>query len=266
MRVCLSAVLCVALGISVLAWQSVLAGEMSPTAAANHPGTPIFDGKTLNGWTTTGGKPVTKGWEVVDGTIHLNLSEGRGGNIVSAKNYANFDLRFEWKISPGGNSGIKYRVRKYGSRTLGCEFQILDDAKSPDGKKPKSSAGSMYALYPPGSNKYLKPVGEFNTSRVVIRGNRVQHWLNGNLILSVCIGSCDWFQKKAQSKFRDIRGFSENRCGKIMLTDHSSEVWYRNIVLYELPEVEYRARLAGRSPRFHRLSQGGRGPAPRRSR
>ena len=266
MRVYLRAILSATFGISILAGQSASAGEMSAAASVNPGNLPIFDGRTLNGWTTADGKPVTKGWEVVDGAIHLNLADGRGGNIVTAKEYANFDLRFEWKISPGGNSGIKYRVRNYGKSTLGCEFQIIDDEKSSDGKKPKSGTGALYDIYPPGSNKYLKPVGEFNTSRVVISGNRVQHWLNGQLILSVCIGSCDWFQKKAQSKFNNICGFSENRYGKIMLTDHGSEVWYRNIVLYELPEVEYRARLVDRLPRLRPLSLGGRGRLGRRSR
>ena len=258
MRVYVAAILCATLGVSLVAGQSAPAGEISATASVNHANLPIFDGQTLNGWTTTDGKPVTKGWEVVDGAIHLNLAKGRGGNIVTAKEYANFDFRFEWKISPGGNSGIKYRVRKYGKSALGCEYQIIDDDKASDGKKPKSSTGSLYDIYPPGSNKYLKPVGEFNTSRVVISGNRVQHWLNGQLILSVCIGSCDWFQKKAQSKFNNICGFSENRYGKIMLTDHGSEVWYRNIELQELPEPEYRARLVGRLPGFRPFASAGR--------
>jgi hypothetical protein len=248
------------------AWQSASAGEISASDSSRNGSGTIFDGQTLNGWTTTDGKPVTKGWEVVDGAIHLNMTGERGGNIVTAREYANFDLRFEWKISPGGNSGIKYRVRDYDKSALGCEFQIIDDATSPDGTKPKSSTGSIYDLYPPGANKYLKPVGEFNTSRVVICGNRVQHWLNGQLILSVCIGSCDWFQKKAESKFKNIEGFSENRYGKIMLTDHHSEVWYRNLVLYELPEVEYRARLADRLPRLRPLSLGARARLPRRCR
>jgi len=266
MKVYLSAVLWATLGVSVLAWQSPSAAETSATACASHGSLTIFDGETFNGWTTADGKPVTKGWEIVDGTIHLNMSGERGGNIVSAREYASFDFRFEWKISPRGNSGIKYRVRKYGKSALGCEFQILDDAGTPDGKKPKSSTGSMYALYPPSSNKYLKPVGEFNTSRIVIRGNSVQHWLNGHLILSACIGSCDWFKKKAESKFKSIDGFSENRYGKIMLTDHHSEVWYRNLVLYELPEVECRARLVDRLPRVRSLLSGCRGRLSRRCR
>jgi 3-keto-disaccharide hydrolase len=266
MRVFLAAIVCVTFGICILTWQSASADELSATASVNPGSLPIFDGKTLNGWTTTDGKPVTKGWEVVDGAIHLNLADGRGGNIVTAKEYVNFDFRFEWKISPGGNSGIKYRVRNYGRRTMGCEYQIIDDDKASDGNKPKSSTGAMYDLYPPGSNKYLNPIGEFNSSRIVISGNRVQHWLNGNLILSVCIGSCDWFQKKAQSKFRCVCGFSENRYGKIMLTDHYSEVWYRNIELHELPEAESRARYVDRSARFRRLSSSGRGRLSRRCR
>ena len=194
----------------------------------------LFDGQTLNGWTTQKGEPVTKGWEVVDGTIHLDIANGRGGNILSDRDYGDFDLRFEWKISEGGNSGIKYRVKEFPGRGfLGCEYQILDDEKHGDGKNEKTSTGSLYHVYAP-TNKHLNPPGQFNHSRVVVSNNYVQHWLNGILILTAQIGSPDWEEKVADSKFHDVEGFGLNQQGRIMLTDHSSEVWYRNIYLYEL--------------------------------
>ena len=145
---------------------------------------PLFDGKTLDGWTTTDGSPVTRGWKTVDGTIHL-LKNAGAGNIVTAKEYGDFDLRFEWKISKGGNSGIKYRVRRFGKRVLGCEYQILDDGGHPDGQTPKKSSGSLFDVYAPNTDKHLKPAGEYNSSRIVVRGDHVERWLNEDLILSM---------------------------------------------------------------------------------
>lgn len=195
-------------------------------------GQPLFDGKTLQGWTTLEGKPVTRGWEVVDGAIHLkpsnNPSEERVGHILSEREYGDFDLSFEWKIAPRGNSGLKYRVRDYGDYLRGCEYQILDDAMYDKRDIIRTSAGALYDLYEPNSSKHLNPPGEFNTARIVVHGNHIQHWLNGSLIVSAEVGSADWKHRVAQSKFSENPGFAENRLGKIMLTDHGGEVWYRN--------------------------------------
>ena len=195
-------------------------------------GKPLFDGKTLQGWKTLEGEPVTRGWEVVDGAIHLkpasNPDEERVGHILSEREYGDFDLSFEWKIAPGGNSGIKYRVRDYGDYLRDCEYQILDDSKYDKRDIMKTSAGSLYDLYEPNGSKHLNPPGEFNKARIVVRGNNIQHWLNGSLIVSAEVGSPDWKNRVAQSKFSENPGFSENRLGKIMLTDHGGEVWYRN--------------------------------------
>ena len=188
----------------------------------------LFDGQTFDGWETLDGDPVTRGWEVVDGAIHLQADGPRAGNIVTKTHFSDYDLRFEWKISAGGNSGIKYRVRKFGDRVLGCEFQILDDdAHRQFG--PRQMNGSLYALYEPTSGP-ARPA-EFNRSRIVVRGNRIQHWVNGELVVEANAGSADWRDRKAASKFADVDGFGENRWGRIMLTDHDSEVWYRNLTL-----------------------------------
>jgi hypothetical protein len=189
---------------------------------------PLFDGKTLDGWTTLDGKPVTRGWEVVDGMIHLKKETPRGGHIISAREVGDFTLTFEWKIAKGGNSGLKYRVRQYGKQMLGCEYQIFDDdvARKP---APNKSAGSLYDVYEPNADKLLKPAGEFNTARIVVQGDRIEHWLNGYLIVSATVGDEDWQRRIAKSKFARNAGFGQNRTGKIMLTDHGSEVWYRNI-------------------------------------
>jgi hypothetical protein len=188
-----------------------------------------FDGKSLAGWTTLDGKPVTQGWEVVDGTIHLKKEGKRAGHIVTAQEFGDFTLSFDWKIAPRGNSGIKYRVRSYGGKVLGCEYQIYDDGLARKVQS-KNSAGALYDLYEPNETKQLKPAGEFNQAKIVVRGNSVEHWLNGSKIVSATIGDEQWQRRVAQSKFNDVSDFSRNPRGKIMLTDHGSEVWYRNFV------------------------------------
>lgn len=195
---------------------------------------PLFDGESLDNWTTAGGMPVTDGWEIVDGTIHLNREKKRGGHILTRHEYGDFDLSFEWAITDRGNSGLKYRVRKYGGSTLGCEYQILGDAGS-DKKPGRGSTGSLYAVYEPDPERELKPAGEFNASRIVVRGDSIEHWLNGRRIVSASVGSPEWDERVESSKFNKASGFGRNRFGRIMLTDHGSEVWYRNFRI-TLPE------------------------------
>lgn len=189
-----------------------------------------FDGKSLEGWTTQDGKPVTQGWEVVDGVIHLRKDGARGGHIVTKEEFGDFQLAFEWKIAERGNSGLKYRVRNYGNKVLGLEYQVYDDAGSKNRIAPKNSAGSLYDLYEPSAAKKLKPAGEYNTARIVVRGERIEHWLNGEQIVSVTVGDAEWKRRIAASKFGDVPEFGLNRTGKLMLTDHGSEAWYRNFV------------------------------------
>ena len=133
-------------------------------AVAQSDAQPLFDGKTLNGWTTLDGKPVRAGWEVVDGMIHLKPSAKPTGHIVTEREYGDLDLSFEWKIAQGGNSGLKYRVRQYDGKTLGCEYQIIDDSKYRKGVEPRTSAGALYGLFEPNRQKHLNPSGEFNSA------------------------------------------------------------------------------------------------------
>ena len=186
-----------------------------------------FDGKSLSAWTTIDGKPVTAGWEVVDGMIHLKKDGKGSGHILTANEFGDFTLAFEWKIAPGGNSGLKYRVRSYGNKLLGCEYQVYDD----EGKKkmqPRNSAGSLYDLYEPNSAKQLKPAGEWNQAEIVVRGNRIEHWLNGLQVVTATVGDAEWQKRISESKFSEYAEFSQQPRGKLMLTDHGSEVWYRN--------------------------------------
>lgn len=189
---------------------------------------PLFDGTTFDNWMTLDGKPVTQGWEVVDGAIRLNREKKRAGHIVTRHEYGDFDLSFDWKIAARGNSGLKYRVRRYGKKTLGCEYQIIDDGKT--GKSlGRGSTASLYALFEPDPEIHLNPVGEFNSSRIIVRGDHIEHWLNGRLVVSATVGSPEWDERVGSSKFSSETTFGRNRLGRIMLTDHGSEVWYRNL-------------------------------------
>ncbi len=195
----------------------------------------LFDGKSLDGWTIKTGEPVTTGWMVEDGML---VRSGRAGSIYTAKEYGNFDLSFEWKIAPRGNSGVKYRVAHYRKGVygfpgwLGCEYQIYDDVGR--GAGPLHSTGSIYELYAPSNKKKLRPVGEFNEARIVVQGTKIEHWLNGEKIVEADASSDDWKRRVAGSKFGDVKDFFANPQGRIELQDHGSRVWFRNIVLRPL--------------------------------
>ena len=227
---------------------AVVAGLICPSGA--RASDTFRDRATLDGWTTLDGQPVTHGWEVVDGVIHLDMSGPRAGHIVTAVEYADFELEFQWKIVAGGNSGIKYRVRDFDGKVLGLEYQIYDDNKLRDRSNGNKSTGAIYDVYEPNSKKRLNPPGQFNHGRIVVCGNRIEHWLNNRLILTADVGSGEWYRLKAQSKFSDVEGFGENRLGKIMLTDHNSEVWYRNLRIK--PLVPSELAQATCPPRFAR--------------
>lgn len=187
----------------------------------------FFYGKDFTGWVTEQGKPVEKGWEIVDGMMHLKREKGdpRVGHILTTRQHENFELEFEWKLTKGTNSGIKYRVQPYEKALLGCEYQITDETKT---QFDVHSTGTLYGLYPPNDKKTLKPLGEFNRGKIVVQGSRIEHWLNGNQIVAVEVGNDDWKKRVAASKFNNRAGFGENPQGQIMLTDHGGEIWYRN--------------------------------------
>ena len=217
----------------------VLCGAVASADAPPQEPPLAFDGKTLDGWRTEGGHPVTRGWEVVDGAIHLKETNPRAGSIVTDEEFGNFRLRFQWKIPAGGNSGVKYRVRKVSGGWLGCEYQICDD-QTLSSLPPRKLTGALYDLYRPSDVKPLRPPGEFNSSQIEVCGDSIQHWLNGKLIVSANVGDEQWYRHLSRSKFADEVGFGRNAKGRIMLTDHSSEVWYRNFVFEALPEPKVR--------------------------
>ena len=193
---------------------------------------PLFDGATLSGWRIYHGAG-TGGWQVKDGMI---VRGGGGGDLVTSETFGNFDFRLEWRVAEGGNSGVIYRVDDSGDATYmtGPEMQVLDDERHLDGKSELTSAGAVYGLYP-APRGIVKPAGEWNSARVVANGNHVEHWLNGKLIAQYELGSPEWAQKVAASKFDAWKGYGKFARGRIALQDHGDQVSFRNIRIRVLP-------------------------------
>ncbi|TVQ04213.1 MAG: DUF1080 domain-containing protein [Balneolaceae bacterium] len=220
----------------------------------------LFDGETLNGWRGLGREDIPQGhWIVEDGAIRKVASsdvaraeDGQpisGGDLLYDRQFSNFELSFEWKVSTAANSGIKYNVSEEMSvshsprhAALGFEYQVLDDAAHPDAANdPNRWAAGLYDLIPPSSDAELNAVGEWNTGRIVFNGNRGEHWLNGKKILEYELGTLMMDRLLATSKWGElgddthIPGFGDRRSsGYIVLQDHGDDVWYRNIMIREL--------------------------------
>ena len=192
----------------------------------------LFDGKTFAGWVGADGAKPGAGWSIAEGELRL---EGKGGNLFSEKEYSNFDLEWEWKLAEGGNNGLKYWVTKVGGKEwLGIEYQMLDDLKHPDSKNgAKRLTASFYDIQAPTAKTKVKPSGEWNHSRIVSQGGKLQHWLNGELAGEAVTNSPEWKASLAASKFKSKEGFAPGK-GRIMITDHSDKTSYRNIRIKEL--------------------------------
>lgn len=189
---------------------------------------PLWNTDSWQGWMTVDGKEVPKNWERSGGIIHLRASEERTGHVVTRQEVGDFTLKFDWKIAPGGNSGIKYHVQQFDDRMLGCEYQIYDPGDEP--VDPKNTTGALYDLYAPSRSDVVKPAGEWNAGIIRVQNQRIEHWLNGERIVTATIGDSEWERRVAESKFFDVPDFAKKPKGRIMLTDHGSEVWYRNFV------------------------------------
>ena len=190
----------------------------------------LFDGKSVNKW--RGYKMnsfPTNSWKVEDGVLKT-IAGAEGPDIVTKARYENFELELEWRVIPGSNSGIMYRVSEESAAPYetGPEMQVLDDDKHADGRDPKTSAGSLYALIAP-KNKKLKPVGQWNQVRIVVQGNQAEHWLNGVKVVEFELGSPELSQLIAHSKFNDMPRFAKEKSGSIDLQHHGDEVWYRKV-------------------------------------
>ena len=209
---------------------------LAATASAQE-WTVLFDGKStdqLRGYKMEGFPD--KGWKVEAGALKTMVG-GTAVDLITKDKFQNFEFEVEWKTSPGGNSGIIYNVLEGPSQTYetGPEMQVLDDEEHPDGKTPKTTAGALYALIAPSANKKLKPVGDWNQARLVIKNKHVEHWLNGVKIVEYEWGSDELKALIAKSKFKDMPFFAKsNEGGHVALQYHGQEVWYRNLKIRKL--------------------------------
>ena len=205
----------------------------------------LWDGKTTDGW--RGAKRADfppSGWEIRNDMLCVQKSDGResanGGDIVTTRKYKDFELVADFEITEGANSGIKYFVdpdmNKGEGSAIGCEFQILDDQRHPDAKlgvKGNRKLGSLYDLIPAPDNKPFRP-GQFNTARIVVKGNHVEHWLNDVKLIEYDRNNQEWNALVAYSKYRDWPNFGNSESGYILLQDHGDEVHFKNIKIREL--------------------------------
>jgi cytochrome c len=187
----------------------------------------LFDGVTTNGWRGFRRKDAPSGWKVEQGVLGR---AGDAGDLVTEEEFGDFELAFDWKIAKDGNSGVMFHVseNKEHPWETGPEFQILDNDGHPDGKDPRTSAGSNYALHAPAWDA-TRPVGMWNSARIVVRGSHVEHWMNGRKLLEYELWSPEWDALVRSSKFASMPGYGRNRRGRIALQDHGDRVEFRNV-------------------------------------
>jgi hypothetical protein len=205
----------------------------------------LFDGKTAAGWMNAKTKTFPSGgWEIKDGMLTINpeskKQNGGGGDIVTVDKYKNFELIIDFKYTKGANSGIKYFIDTESNNgslaSIGCEYQVLDDRNHPDAKagiNGNRTLAGLYDLIPP-AKKIDNGFDAWNTARIVVNGNKVQHWLNGQLTVEYERGNDAWKELVAKSKFKDSPGFGEVKEGRILLQDHGNFVSFKNIKIREI--------------------------------
>jgi hypothetical protein len=193
----------------------------------------LFDGKSMENFKGFRKDEVPSAWQVEDGAIAF--ASERGGDLITKDQYKNFEFSIDWKISEGGNSGIMYHVSEdtvyHNTYNSGPEMQVLDDERHPDAKagvNGNRQAGALYDLIPL-STPAVKPAGQWNTARLLVKDGHVEHWLNGKKVVEYEIGSPGWDSLVQQSKFAPMKGFGREEQGHIALQDHGDKVWFRNI-------------------------------------
>ncbi|MFK7924363.1 MAG: DUF1080 domain-containing protein [Bacteroidia bacterium] len=198
--------------------------------------TVLFDGTSLDGWRNFKADTLSPVWKIEDDGS-FTLSAKGGGDIVTDKIYESFDLRLDWKISKDGNSGIMFHVAEHDSLRApyltGPEMQILHNEGHPDGKIHMHRAGDNYDLHA-SSVETVKGPGEWNSVRLVVNQGNVEQWLNGTKVVEYTLGSEDWEERLAKSKFAKWPVYGRAGKGVIALQDHGDAVWFRNIRIKEL--------------------------------
>ena len=240
--------------LSVLTGSSILTAQPNTLSAKEQAEgwRLLFDGTSLRGWRGLGYDSVpTAHWKVENGAIRkipngevARLPDGqpaRGGDLMTIARFADFEVAWEWKIGPGGNSGLKYNVSEQLSiavapnhAAIGFEYQLLDDSLAADNKIASHRAGALYDMIPPADARRVLPAGAWNSSRVLFRGNHAEHWLNGVKVVEFDLGTARVDSLLHASKYRGIKDFAARKQGHIVLQDHGEEIFFRSIKLREL--------------------------------
>jgi hypothetical protein len=215
------------------------ANELSPTEKSAGWQL-LFDGKSLSGWHGYNGQKLDS-WTVEGCSLKTkgtekNYGSDKRADLVTDTDYTNFELTLDWKATKGGNSGVIYGViedPKYDAPwKTGPEYQLIDDVGFPEKLEPWQKAGANYAMQlPDDTKKKLKPVGEWNTTRIVVNGTHVEHWLNGAKILEFERWTPEWQKLRDSGKWKDAPDYGKAKTGKIALQDHGSVFWFRNVKL-----------------------------------
>jgi hypothetical protein len=198
----------------------------------------LFDGTSTTGWHGYNKQDI-KAWAIEDCSLKTTGTEGNYGSdkrpdLVTDAEFTNFELSLDWKATAGGNSGVIYGIiedPKYQAPWMtGPEYQLMDDVGFTEDVKPSQKAGSNYGMHPPDDrNKTLKPVGEWNTTRIVVNGPHVEHWLNGKKILEFERWTPEWKALRDAGKWKEYPDYGAAKTGRIALQDHGSIFWFRNI-------------------------------------
>ena len=210
----------------------------------------LWDGETTEGWHSHKAPEFpSRGWHIEDGMLVVEKADGaesgNGGDIITDRKYRDFELTFDFKLTEGANSGVKYFVNPdvnnaMSGSSIGCEFQVLDDEKHPDAKlgvNGNRTLGSLYDLIPAPADKPFRK-GFFNTGKVIVRGNHVEHWLNDVKLLEYERNNQMWDAFVDYSKYRDWINFGNFETGHILIQDHGDQVYYKNIKIRELLTVD----------------------------
>jgi hypothetical protein len=221
---------------ALLAAVSIHAGELNTLSAKEKAAgwKLLFNGKDLSGWRQFGKQaPPGPGWKVEDGILK-KLDKQKGGDIITEQKFNNYEFSWEWLVKPKANNGVKYLVTEERKNTPGPEYQMIDDKSARDTLTPKHLTATFYDVLPREVNTSVKDADEWNSSRIIVKGNHVEHWLNGVKVLEFELGSPEVLAAVAKSKFKSAPKFGEKIEGHIMLTDHGDEAWYRNLKIREL--------------------------------
>jgi hypothetical protein len=221
----------------VLCFITVFCGYILPAAAQGKGDwITLFDGKTLNGWRHVSKDTLPDAaWSASNNVLSFNPKKAHGSDIITTRSFSDFDFTLQFKVSEGGNSGIKFFLIP--NTSLGCEYQIIDDSKHPDAKlgvNGNRKTASLYDIIPARNDKQYKPAGEWNTVRVVSKGKHVEYYLNGQKTVEFDRGSEAFKKGIAASKFKTTKGFAEAASSPILLQAHGDEVSFRDIKIKEL--------------------------------